>query len=67
MTSSRSKSSRVDYELTSLGATLLGTIQPLVAWTRAHSADIAAARRAYDTRTDELPEPLNPPSSAVMR
>src|SRR5712691_8221946 len=27
---------RVDYELTPLGATLLETIQPLVAWTRTH-------------------------------
>jgi DNA-binding HxlR family transcriptional regulator len=44
---------RVDYELTPLGATLLETIQPLVAWTRAHRDQIAAARQDYDERIDE--------------
>jgi DNA-binding HxlR family transcriptional regulator len=39
---------RVDYELTPLGVTLLDTIQPLVAWTRAHRDEIAEARLAYD-------------------
>jgi DNA-binding HxlR family transcriptional regulator len=39
---------RVEYELTPLGVTLLETIQPLVAWTRAHRDEIAAARLAYD-------------------
>jgi DNA-binding HxlR family transcriptional regulator len=39
---------RVDYELTPLGATLLDTIAPLVAWARAHRDEIAAARAAYD-------------------
>src|SRR5260370_3869765 len=58
---------RVDYELTSLGATLLGTIQPLVAWTHAHRDDIAAARRAYDTRAGELPEPVKRPSPGTAR
>ena len=41
---------RVDYELTPLGTTLLETIQPLVAWTRTHRDEIAAARSAYDER-----------------
>jgi DNA-binding HxlR family transcriptional regulator len=41
---------RVDYELTPLGVTLLDTIQPLVAWTRAHRDEIAAARLDYDRR-----------------
>lgn len=41
---------RVDYDLTPLGTSLLEQIQPLVAWTRAHRADIAAARAEYDTR-----------------
>lgn len=41
---------RVEYQLTSLGETLLETIQPLVAWARAHRDEVAAARAAYDTR-----------------
>jgi DNA-binding HxlR family transcriptional regulator len=41
---------RVDYELTPLGVTLLETIHPLVAWTRAHRDEIAAARVTYDAR-----------------
>ena len=41
---------RVDYELTTLGATLLETTQALVAWTEAHQDEVAAARSAYDSR-----------------
>ena len=41
---------RVEYALTPLGATLLETIQPLVAWARAHRGEVAAARSAYDAR-----------------
>jgi DNA-binding HxlR family transcriptional regulator len=41
---------RVDYELTTLGATLLETTQALVAWTEAHQTEVAAARAAYDAR-----------------
>lgn len=41
---------RVDYELTATGATLLGAVEPLVTWTRAHRDDIAAARADYDGR-----------------
>jgi DNA-binding HxlR family transcriptional regulator len=43
---------RVEYELTPLGATLLETIQPLVAWARAHRQEVAAARAAFDARPD---------------
>jgi DNA-binding HxlR family transcriptional regulator len=39
---------RVDYDLTPLGATLLEAVEPLVAWTRAHRDEIAAARSDYD-------------------
>jgi DNA-binding HxlR family transcriptional regulator len=42
---------RVDYELTSLGRSLLTIIEPLVSWTRAHGAAIATARQTYDTRS----------------
>jgi DNA-binding HxlR family transcriptional regulator len=45
---------RVDYALTPLGTTLLETIQPLVAWARAHRDEVAAARSAYDTRVPEF-------------
>jgi DNA-binding HxlR family transcriptional regulator len=41
---------RVDYELTELGATLLDTIQALVAWAGKHGNEIKDARAAYDTR-----------------
>jgi DNA-binding HxlR family transcriptional regulator len=42
--------SRVDHELTPLGATLLETITSLVAWAEAHHEEIAKARFAYDER-----------------
>jgi DNA-binding HxlR family transcriptional regulator len=41
---------RVEYALTPLGTTLLETIQPLVAWARAHRAEVASARSTYDAR-----------------
>jgi DNA-binding HxlR family transcriptional regulator len=41
---------RVDYELTALGASLLDAVSPLVAWTRRHQDEIAAARADYDGR-----------------
>ena len=41
---------RVDYELTPLGTTLLAAVEPLVAWTRVHRDEIAAARTTYDER-----------------
>jgi DNA-binding HxlR family transcriptional regulator len=41
---------RVDYELTTLGATLHETIKSLVTWTETHQNEIAAARTAYDRR-----------------
>jgi DNA-binding HxlR family transcriptional regulator len=43
---------RVDYDLTPLGASLHETIQALVTWTEAHQAEIAAAREAYDARSE---------------
>ncbi|HEY2594841.1 MAG TPA: helix-turn-helix domain-containing protein [Chloroflexota bacterium] len=46
---------RVEYALTPMGATLLETIQPLVAWARAHRNDVAAARSAYDSREGIAP------------
>jgi DNA-binding HxlR family transcriptional regulator len=41
---------QVEYALTPLGATLLDAITPLVAWTREHGGEVAAARTAYDGR-----------------
>jgi len=41
---------RVDYELTSLGESLLSAVFPLVTWTREHRHEVAAARGTYDTR-----------------
>jgi DNA-binding HxlR family transcriptional regulator len=42
---------RVDYELTSLGETLLDTISQLVAWADAHITEIEAAQDDYDARS----------------
>ena len=39
---------RVDYELTSLGRSLLEAIQPIVLWTRANRQAILDARQHYD-------------------
>ena len=41
---------RVDYALTPLGRTLLESIGPLMTWSIAHTADVGAARAAYDSR-----------------
>ena len=43
---------RVDYTLTDLGRSLLVAIEGLVAWTRAHRQEIAAARSGYDARRE---------------
>jgi DNA-binding HxlR family transcriptional regulator len=43
---------RVDYVLTDLGRGLLVAIEGLVAWTRAHRQEIAAARSGYDARRE---------------
>ena len=40
---------RVEYCLSPLGHTLLGTIQALVTWTEEHQAEIALARAEFDT------------------
>lgn len=41
---------RVDYELTTLGASLLDAVQPLVSWARTHRDEIAVNRTTYDAR-----------------
>ena len=50
---------RVDYALTSLGSTLLDTIQALVAWAGEHGHEIVQARAAYDAQA-RLDEPRAP-------
>ncbi|WP_290860868.1 helix-turn-helix domain-containing protein [Hamadaea sp.] len=42
---------RVDYELTTMGQTLLKTAWELIDWAEAHAADIAHARAHYDRST----------------
>ncbi|MCD2192812.1 helix-turn-helix transcriptional regulator [Actinomycetospora endophytica] len=42
---------RVDYELTTLGRSLLGVAQALEDWAETHISDVDAARAAYDART----------------
>jgi DNA-binding HxlR family transcriptional regulator len=44
---------RVDYELTTLGRSLWDPVDVLGAWARAHIAEIEAARRQFDARSDE--------------
>ena|SRR2546426_2396261 len=41
---------RVEYELTPMGETLLETVRELVNWADRHTAEIDAARAAYDSR-----------------
>ena len=41
---------RVDYRLTSLGRTLLGSVCELMSWAVEHADDIDAARAAYDEK-----------------
>lgn len=41
---------RIDYELTPLGGTLLGTVCALLAWSLDHADDIERARKEYDHR-----------------
>ena len=43
---------RVDYELTDLGASLIGPIQTLTDWAETHVAQILGARRGYDDAAD---------------
>jgi DNA-binding HxlR family transcriptional regulator len=43
---------RVEYRLTPLGHTLMESVGPLMQWSLAHTADIAAARAAYDARPE---------------
>jgi DNA-binding HxlR family transcriptional regulator len=43
---------RVDYELTALGRSLWRPVEALGAWARANQAEIAAARRRFDARSD---------------
>lgn len=40
---------RVDYELTSLGASLLGQLQPLKRWAEQHMSDVEAAQKVFDS------------------
>jgi DNA-binding HxlR family transcriptional regulator len=39
---------RVEYQMTDLGCTLLGTIESLVRWTEEHQQEIARARAEFD-------------------
>lgn len=42
---------RVEYELTDLGRSLFEPLDAQCAWTRAHSAELRAARARYEMRT----------------
>lgn len=44
---------RVDYRLTPLGQTLLGTVCQLMSWAVEHADDIDEARAAYDDRAGQ--------------
>ncbi|HEY0454093.1 helix-turn-helix domain-containing protein [Actinophytocola sp.] len=47
---------RVDYRLTDLGRTLLGTVCNLMDWAVTHADDIDEARATYDGKPDSKPE-----------
>lgn len=52
---------RVDYYLTPLGQTLLGTVCQLMGWAYDHADDIDEARAAYDNRAGgEVSAPVRP-------
>ena len=55
---------RVDYELTTLGASLLAAVQPLCAWVRANNDTVATARASYDSRPEHSAEPSMPAAPA---
>lgn len=46
----------VEYELTALGFSLLGSIRGLIEWTANHQDKIADARKTYDRRQKEFIE-----------
>jgi DNA-binding HxlR family transcriptional regulator len=46
---------RVDYALTPLGHTLVEPLKALLEWSLEHRAEMAAARRAYATRSASSP------------
>jgi DNA-binding HxlR family transcriptional regulator len=46
---------RVDYALTDLGLTLLGTVCTLMTWAVTNADEIDEARAAYDARLTEEP------------
>ena len=48
------------YQLTPLGSGLLEAIGPLVAWTRAHRDDGAAAQAVYDAESHNSITPARP-------
>ena len=50
---------RVEYALTPMGHTLLGTVCTLVRWAEDHLPEIDAARTAYDRRATLLDASLN--------
>ncbi|UFU05501.1 winged helix-turn-helix transcriptional regulator [Ruania halotolerans] len=50
---------RVEYRLSPLGCTLIGTIQALVLWTEEHQQQIIAARAAFDAQLEARAEPTN--------
>jgi DNA-binding HxlR family transcriptional regulator len=62
---------RVEYALTSLGATLRQLVRGLVKWSGAHLPEVDAARAAYDARNGRparsAPLRHQPPGPGVMR
>jgi DNA-binding HxlR family transcriptional regulator len=55
---------RVDYRLTPLGETLMGTVCGLMSWAVEHADDIGEARAAYDRRTGLEQEKVGQRSSS---
>ncbi|MFM0385699.1 winged helix-turn-helix transcriptional regulator [Paraburkholderia dipogonis] len=45
---------RVDYELTPLGRTLWGAVEPVCSWARTNVTNILASREAFDERSESV-------------
>jgi DNA-binding HxlR family transcriptional regulator len=59
---------RVDYELTKLGSTLWGAVEPICSWARGHVNEILTSREQFDQRSKRAGRrPPTPAGSLLHR
>jgi DNA-binding HxlR family transcriptional regulator len=46
---------RVDYELTRLGSTLWGAVEPVCSWARCHVGEVVTSREKFDKKAKDKP------------